>query len=119
MAASLKALCRMRVDEGGRRIAVIGEIGELGEQEERLHELVGAYAAALPLDMLVIVGTERADHMEEAACLMGFSEDKIVRVADVEALIEVMPAVLEPADLVLVKASRAAYLDKFVKAVTA
>ena len=119
MAASLKALCRMRVDEGGRRIAVIGEIGELGEQEERLHELVGAYAAALPLDMLVIVGTERADHMEEAACLMGFSEDKIVRVVDVEALIEVMPAVLEPADLVLVKASRAAYLDKFVKAVTA
>ncbi len=119
MAASLKALCRMRVDEGGRRIAVIGEIGELGEQEERLHELVGAYAAALPLDMLVIVGTERADHMEEAACLMGFSEDKIVRVADVQALIEVIPPVLEPSDLVLVKASRAAYLDKFVKAVTA
>ncbi len=119
MAASLKALCRMRVEEGGRRIAVIGEIGELGEQEERLHELVGAYAAALPLDMLVIVGTERADHMEEAACLMGFSEDKIVRVTDAQALIELMPDVLAPADLVLVKASRAAHLDKFVKAVTA
>ncbi len=119
MAAALKALCRMRVEAGGRRIAVLGEIGELGEQEMRLHELVGAYAAALPLDMLVIVGTERADHMEQAACLMGFSEDKVVRVRDVEALIEVLSPVLAPADLVLVKASRAAELDKFVKAVTA
>ena len=55
--------------------------------------------------------------MERAARLLGFSEDKIVRVADVEALIEVVAPVLEPNDLVLVKASRAAYLDRFVKAV--
>ena len=116
-AAALNALCGMRVGEGGRRIAVLGEIGELGAEEARLHELVGAYAAAKPLDMLVIVGTERADHMERAATLMGFSEDKIVRVADVEALIEVLPCVLASSDLVLVKASRAAQLDRFVKAV--
>lgn len=115
-AAALDALCSMRPEDGGRRIAVLGEIGELGEQEGRLHELVGAYAAAKPLDLLVIVGTERADHMERAARLMGFSEDKIVRVADVEALTRVVGPVLAPGDLVLVKASRAAYLDRFVKA---
>ena len=69
--------------------------------------------------MLVIVGTDRADHMESAARLMGFSEDKIVRVDDVHALTSVMPGVLAPEDLVLVKASRAAMLDVFVKAVTA
>ena len=118
-AAALDALCDMRVEEGGRRIAVLGEIGELGAEEARLHELVGAYAAAKPLDLLVIVGTDRADHMERAARLMGFSEDRVVRVADVEELTRVMAPVLEPLDLVLVKASRAAYLDRFVKAVRA
>ena len=116
-AAALDALCEMGVAEGGRRIAVIGEIGELGTEQDRLHELVGAYAAAKPLDLLVIVGTERADHVERAARLMGFSEDKIVRVADVAALTDVMAPVLAPDDLVLVKASRAAELDRFVKAV--
>ena len=116
-AAALNALCSMRVEEGGRRVAILGEIGELGAEEDRLHELVGAYVAAKPVDLLVIVGTERADHMERAARLMGFSEDKLVRVADVEELTRVVAPILEPADLVLVKASRAAYLDKFVKAV--
>ena len=118
-AAALDALCDMRVAEGGRRVAVLGEIGELGAEEARLHELVGAYAAAKPLDMLVIVGTDRADHKERAARLMGFSEDKVVRVADVDALVRVVAPVLEPRDLVLVKASRAAQLDRFVKAVRA
>ena len=107
----------MQVAPGGRRVAILGEIGELGAEEERLHELVGAYAAAKPLDLLVIVGTQRANHMESAARLMGFSEDKLVRVADVEELTRVMGPVLEKEDLVLVKASRAAYLDRFVKAV--
>ena len=116
-AAALNALCSMRVAEGGRRIAILGEIGELGEEQDRLHELVGAYAAAKPLDMLVIVGTDRADHMEHAARLMGFSEDRLVRVRDVDELTEVVSPVLAADDLVLVKASRAAYLDRFVKAV--
>lgn len=118
-AAALDALCSMKVEAGGRRIAILGEIGELGEQENRLHELVGAYAAAKNPDVLVIVGTTRADHMESAAKLMGFSEDKMVRVSNVEMLTSVMASVLEPADLVLVKASRAAELDRFVKAVCA
>lgn len=116
-AAALDALSEMGLAEGGRRIAVLGEIGELGDEQDRLHELVGAYAAAKPLDMLVIVGTERAAHIERAARLMGFSEDKIVRVADVDALTDVVAPVLAPDDLVLVKASRAAELDRFVKAV--
>lgn len=116
-AAALNALCSMRVAPGGRRIAILGEIGELGDEQDRLHELVGAYAAAKPLDMLVIVGTDRADHMERAARLMGFSEDRLVRVSDVDELTRIVSPVLAPDDLVLVKASRAAYLDRFVKAV--
>lgn len=116
-AAALDAMCAMGVEAGGRRIAVIGEIGELGDEAERLHELVGAYCAAKPLDMLVIVGTDRADALERACRLMGFSEDRIVRVADVDALTRVVAPILSDRDLVLVKASRAATLDRFVKAV--
>ena len=56
MAASIDVLCSMRCE--GRRIAVIGEMGELGDEAERLHAMVGAYAAAKDLDLLIIVGGE-------------------------------------------------------------
>ena len=116
-AAALDALCGMHVSEGARRIAILGEIGELGSEEGRLHELVGAYAAAKPLDLLVAVGTSGADHLSRAALLMGLSADRLVRVSDVDALTQVVAPMLAPDDLVLVKASRAAHLDRFVKAV--
>ena len=77
MAGALDVLCSMQCK--GRRIAVLGEIGELGEDAARLHGYVGAYAAAKPLDLLAIVGGENADRMAEAALTMGFSQDKLER----------------------------------------
>lgn len=117
VAAALNVLCRMKRSAQGRYLAVLGEMGELGNEENQLHGLVGAFAAAKPLDVLVIVGTQRADAMARAALLMGFSEDKLIRVADVEELTRVVSPLLAPDDVVLVKASRAAHLDLFVKAV--
>ena len=102
----------------GRRIAVLGEMGELGDEAARLHGYVGAYAAR-GVDLLVLVGGELADEMAEAARTMGLSEDAVERLATVEDAVRVIGPVLAEGDLVLVKASRAAGLDNFVKGVLA
>ena len=117
MASSLDVLSSMACE--GRRVAVLGEMGELGDEAARLHGYVGAYAAAKGVDLLVLVGDELADEMAEAARTMGLSEDAIERFETVEKATEVMGPVLGAGDVVLVKASRAAGLDAFVRGVLA
>ena len=117
MAASLDVLAQMACE--GRRIAVLGEMGELGDEAPRLHGYVGAYAAAKGVDLLVLVGGALADEMAEAARTMGLSEDAIERLATVEDASRVIGPVLAEGDLVLVKASRSAGLDGFVRGVLA
>lgn len=117
MASSLDVLADMAVE--GRRVAVLGEMGELGQEGPRLHGYVGAYAAAKGVDLLVLVGGPLADDMAEAARTMGLSEDAIERFATAEEAADVIGPVLAPGDVVLVKASRSVGLDRFVRRVLA
>ena len=117
IAAALDVLCSMEC--AGRRVAVLGEVGELGSESARLHGYIGAYAAAKPIDLLVLVGTDDARQMREAALTMGFSEDRLELFPDVESAVATIGAVLGPDDLVLAKGSRSAGLDQFVKGVLA
>ncbi|MBM6774964.1 UDP-N-acetylmuramoyl-tripeptide--D-alanyl-D-alanine ligase [Olsenella profusa] len=117
MASSLDVLADMAVE--GRRVAVLGEMGELGDEGPRLHGYVGAYAAAKGVDLLVLVGGPLADEMAEAARTMGLSEDAIERFATAEEAADVMGPVLAAGDVVLVKASRSVGLDRFVRRVLA
>ena len=50
-----------------RKIAIVGDMGELGEEEERLHREVGKFAAQLPIDMMITVGAASKAIAEEAA----------------------------------------------------
>ena len=116
MAAALDLLCLLPCT--GSRIALLGEMGELGEADgPRLHALVGAYAAAKKLDLIVFVGASGAREMADAARLMGASEERLMLVADVRELIDRCAGVLGTDDLVLVKASRFVGLDRFVEEV--
>ena len=117
MASSLDVLATMACE--GRRVAVLGEMGELGADERRLHGYTGAYAAAKGLDMLVFIGGDLADVMADAASTMGFSQDAVHRFASVEEAVAALKPVLAPGDLVLVKASRSEGLDRFAKEVLA
>ncbi|WP_417575158.1 UDP-N-acetylmuramoyl-tripeptide--D-alanyl-D-alanine ligase [Paratractidigestivibacter sp.] len=117
MASSLDILATMACD--GRRVAVLGQMGELGAEEEKLHGYTGAYAAAKGLDMLVFIGGHLADVMAEAACTMGASEDAVHRFATVDDAVAALKPVLAAGDLVLVKASRSEGLDRFAKEVLA
>jgi UDP-N-acetylmuramoyl-tripeptide--D-alanyl-D-alanine ligase len=117
MAAALDVLCSMACT--GRRVAVLGEVGELGDEARRLHGYIGAYAAAKPLDLLVFVGGDNAAEMAEAARTMGFSEDRIEVLPTSARALEVIGPILAEGDLVLAKGSRSVGLDVFAKGVLA
>lgn len=117
IAAALDVLCSM--DCAGRRVAVLGEVGELGDEATRLHGYMGAYAAAKPLDLLVFVGGQHAQEMAEAARIMGFSEDCLEVLPSAQRALELIGPVLAEGDLVLAKGSRFVGLDVFAKGVLA
>lgn len=115
MAAGLDLLASLPCE--GARIAFLGEMGELGDEGERLHALTGAYAAAKKLSLLVCVGAENARVMADAARQMGMPEDAIQVVPTTEYAIEHLSHVFGENDLVLVKGSRFVGLDRFVEEV--
>jgi UDP-N-acetylmuramoyl-tripeptide--D-alanyl-D-alanine ligase len=117
MASALDVLNSLPCE--GRRIAVLGEMGELGRESRRLHGYVGAYVAAVAPDLVVWIGEQEATEMHEAALVMGLSEDRMELFSDVTSALRVIGPILEPSDLVLVKASRSAGLDAFVRGVLA
>jgi UDP-N-acetylmuramyl pentapeptide synthase len=90
----------------GRRVAVLGDMLELGPDERRYHREVGAAARAAGVDLLVAVG-ERA-----AAYLEGADAPPCVHFATVEEAMEGLPGWLQPGDTVLLKASRGMALER-------
>ncbi|HKE98550.1 MAG TPA: UDP-N-acetylmuramoyl-tripeptide--D-alanyl-D-alanine ligase, partial [Actinomycetes bacterium] len=112
-AAGLKALAAAR-RPGGRTIAVLGEMAELGPFADAEHDRVGRLLVRLGVDRLVAVG-EPGRVIVRAARQEGIWEpgDAVA----VDAVDEVAAAVgpLEPTDVVLVKASRVVGLDRVVE----
>jgi UDP-N-acetylmuramoyl-tripeptide--D-alanyl-D-alanine ligase len=96
----------------GPRVAVLGEMLELGDASDDGHHLVGE-AAARTVDWLVVVGSG-AVAIAEGAMSAGMDADRIFRVRDAEAALDLLPARLRDGDVVLVKASRGIGLDRVV-----
>lgn len=114
MRASLSTLSTL---EGkGRRIAVLGDMGELGADEYQLHIGVGAYAAQQDLDLLVCVGTLSAGIKAGAqAADMDVANIKLFPTA--EEATRFLEKYIESGDMVLVKASRFMELENIVKGI--
>jgi len=90
----------------GRRVAVLGDMMELGPDEDRFHREVGELVAELGIDVLVAVGSRAAGYVEGAADVTA------VRFPDSAAAADGVPAILQPGDTVLVKASRGVALER-------
>jgi UDP-N-acetylmuramoyl-tripeptide--D-alanyl-D-alanine ligase len=101
-----------------RRIALLGEMLELGEHADRLHDECGAAAASSGLAALIMVGGTSAQRMAEGAARAGMSNDAIryYRTAD-EAAASVA-GLIQPGDVVLVKGSRGIRMDLVADRVT-
>ena len=111
VAAALGFLAETPVAAGGRRLAVLGDMLELGPDEERLHREIGALAAA-SADALVVVGT-RGAWIGEAAAAAG-ARVLSAESADEAALVLERDLAPAPTDVVLLKGSRGIGLDRAV-----
>jgi len=107
--ASMRAALEHLVERAGprRKVAVLGEMAELGVEAPRFHEELGALARTLGVDVVVGVGDlGRRYKPDEWA-------------ADAAGAVERVRAVVEPGDTVLVKASRAIGLEVVAEALAA
>ncbi len=112
-AAALRTLASLGA--GRRTWAVLGEMAELGPITAEEHDRLGRLAARLGIKRLVAVG-EVARPACQAARLECLTPEEAVWVADVQGAIEVLRAELAPGDVVLLKASRVAGLERIAAA---
>lgn len=122
--AGLAALAWMarngRAGERRRSFAVLGEMGELGDDAISEHDRIGRLAVRLDVSRLVVVGTGRAmSAMHHGAVMEGSWGAEATQVADIDEAAALLRAELEPGDVVLVKASKSAGLVALAQALTA
>lgn len=109
---SMKASLDVLAQADGRKIAVLGDMGELGENGREMHYDVGKYAANAGADILFCCGTLS----EELAKGAQRGHTKVMYFADREKLTQTLINFVEAGDTVLVKASHFMEFPKIVKA---
>ncbi len=111
MKAALRTL--VELDADGQRIAVLGQMSELGEESERGHREVGERAATLGVDVLITVGDTGAV-IAKAAEKTGLK--KSISVETPEEAAGILRKLVSPGDLILVKGSRSARMEQVIEA---
>jgi len=106
---TLEAVGRDR--EHRRKVAVLGEMLELGAFADQLHAECGRVAADQGLSALITVGGPAAARMAEAACEAGMPADAVRHVATSEEALPLLRWLVEPRDLVVVKGSHGVRTD--------
>jgi UDP-N-acetylmuramoyl-tripeptide--D-alanyl-D-alanine ligase len=98
MRAALDHLASLDAD--GRRLAVLGEMRELGPDAAAYHREIGEYARERGVELIIGVGEQASSYEPDQ------------QVADAEAAADALAAALRPGDAVLVKGSRAVGLER-------
>ncbi len=115
MRASLALFSQMEV--AGRRFAVLGDMGELGDFAQDGHCEVGTLAASAGLHRLICVGS-LARIIAQAASDAGMAQGSIACFADRADALDLLQQEIEPGDAVLVKASHSMGLEHIVEELT-
>jgi UDP-N-acetylmuramoyl-tripeptide--D-alanyl-D-alanine ligase len=105
-AALAHALDALGSEPAARRVAVLGEMRELGEFSTALHEQSGHRAAAAGVALLIVVGGAPARELAEAAIAAGMPADKVHHFASSEDAAPAVSGWLRAGDVLLVKGSR-------------
>jgi UDP-N-acetylmuramoyl-tripeptide--D-alanyl-D-alanine ligase len=111
MLAALQTLRELPCD--GRRVAVLGDMAELGSCSRAAHVEIGRRAAQCRVDRLFAIG-RRASQIAEAARDRGLKS--VVEITDVEPAAAAVKEFARPGDVVLVKASRSMRLERITEA---
>jgi UDP-N-acetylmuramoyl-tripeptide--D-alanyl-D-alanine ligase len=107
--AALVALAATPVT--GRRIAVLGDMLELGAASAALHQECGRAAAEAGVDVLIAIGTDGADALAAGAHEGGLARERIHRFKDSASAAAAVLTLVAPGDVVLVKGSRGTRTD--------
>lgn len=110
-AAATRALESLAATPTTRRVAVLGEMRELGDLALALHTDCGRAAVAAHVDELVVVGGPAADGLADGARAAGLAAERIHRFAESAQAANAIDAIVRPGDLVLVKGSRGTRTD--------
>lgn len=109
--AAIDVLCEMKPQGGGRRVAVLGDMLELGERSEELHREIGEYVVKKGIDLMVCYGSKAkyiAERADELGMHAGQSEDS-------KTVLNFMKYKFKPNDIVLFKASRGMHLEELIE----
>ena len=109
---SMKASLDVLQDGSGRKTAILGDMGELGENEKELHADVGAYAASLDIDAVYCAGPLMENFAEAAK--KASSKLEVRHFADLEDLRSHLSELVGEGDTILVKASHFMHFEKIV-----
>lgn len=113
MGYALKALSQMQAK--GRKIAILGDMRELGEDEIELHHDVGSIVAEINPDRLITAG-RLGMHIAAGANVNGYDSSRTETFMTAEEVIEAMLPEIRDGDQILIKASRAMQFEKIVRA---
>lgn len=109
---SMKAAVDIIAKSKGRKVAILGDMFELGEDELNLHREVGIHAGKSGIDLLICVG-ERSKSMAEEA--RSYTDKVVLHYQNREEVIAQIGTLLKKGDTILVKASHGMGFDKIVK----
>jgi UDP-N-acetylmuramoyl-tripeptide--D-alanyl-D-alanine ligase len=108
MVEAIKVLCLAK----GRKIAILGDMNELGHIAEQRHRELGKYAASAGIDLLFTVGELSRFTHEESLCT---KSSKAIHCDTICELLPILNEKLQAADTVLVKASRGAAFERIIQ----
>lgn len=97
--------------KGMRKVAILGDMGELGSEAEKYHRIVGAYAADRGVNLLITIGNNSRYLSDEA----GKKGVTVFHFKDKEGFYAQMRKLISPGDVILAKGSRIMAMDQVVK----
>ncbi|MFH0863645.1 MAG: UDP-N-acetylmuramoyl-tripeptide--D-alanyl-D-alanine ligase [Candidatus Gottesmanbacteria bacterium] len=97
----------------GRKIAVVGEMGELGQYAQEEHAKLGEFMAKLSLDYMVNIGPLQK-YTYERAINRGFDKKRIFWAKDVNDAAQILKKILKPGDLWYLKGSLLRHLERII-----
>ncbi len=112
MKMSLQTLSNMPCN--GRRIVVLGDMKELGEQSKKYHREIGSMLPELSVDYLVAIGSDAVEYCKGAE-KAGLKSSRIKYFEDKEKAMDALKLLLHEKDMVLIKGSRSMKLEEVSK----
>jgi len=113
---SVQAACELLRDwsPAGRRILVLGDMAELGDESAAWHEIIGRKVAETNIDRLAVVGRFAA-HVMRGAHRQGMAAHQLAECGDFDVLTTVLGCWAEGGDVVLVKGSRSMQMERVIE----